>query len=120
MRLPEASLCGFIFLDAGAAIASMPFLLKGDNISTQERMDNSDNKINRLLEAGDIEGVQSWVKEWNDDPKHEGNRIIFRYMSSGEFIGRSSGLGKFGAVLPIDRNGVKSLKYITPDFLFKK
>jgi RHS repeat-associated protein len=113
--LPDAELSGFRFLAPGAAIASMPFLLKGDNISMQDRIDNSDKKISRLLQEGDIVGVQSWVDEWNSDSKHEGNRIIFRYLALAEFNGRDNSIGRFGAIMPVNQHGASTLKYITPD-----
>lgn len=86
VRLLNVSPSGLRFLAAGATIASMPFTLSGDNPSEAERLASSDRMIKDWLEEGDITAVQEWVKDWNNQPKNQFNRIVFRYMSEGNLM----------------------------------
>jgi RHS repeat-associated protein len=103
------------FLGPAAIIATMPFVLSGDNPSQKERMAQSDKYISNALERGDIVSVQEWVEDWNSQPKNQQNRIVFRYMSTAEYNNRISPDGALPVAPPFDRNGNLAVKWITPD-----
>jgi RHS repeat-associated protein len=111
----SASLSPLRFLGPAAVIATMPLTLSGDNLSQPERIAQSDKYMTKALEKGDLAAVQEWVKDWNEEPRNQQNKIIFRYMSTAEFDNRISPDGAFAVAPPLDRDRNLAVKFITPD-----
>lgn len=103
------------FLGPAAAIATLPFTLASDNMSAPARRQMADEILNEMLLEGDLEGVISYVENWNRQPRNQHDRIVFRYMSLGEFDNRLHPDGDFAQALPFDKDGNFVVKFITPD-----
>lgn len=99
-----------------ATFVQMLFL-SGDNMSQPERMKRISTQIAQDIEKGDFAAAAEDIKRWNTDRRNEYDRIVFRYLSTGEFnkIYEADDGGSF--LLPIDARGTYGAgKYITPDF----
>jgi hypothetical protein len=118
VRLADAQLSRFRFLGAASGIASLPFTLSSDNMSEPERVRLSDATMNELLQAGDLAGLKEHVENWNSQPRNQQNRIVFRYMSVGEFSNRITPDDGKAVAPPFDRSGNLAVKFITHDFYY--
>jgi len=88
--------------------------LSGDNITREQREKATSKAIANDLNKGDVAAAQAEVKAWNADKRNKNDRIVFRYMSLGEF--NSIRKGPDGSFLdPIGPNDLFSAKHITPD-----
>lgn len=84
-------------------------------MSAPARRQMADEILNEMLLEGDLEGVISYVENWNRQPRNQHDRIVFRYMSLGEFDNRLHPDGDFAQALPFDKDGNFVVKFITPD-----
>lgn len=114
-KLAEAQLSKLRFLGPAAMIATLPFTLSSDNMSQPERMKWADETMNEMLEKGDLAGLQTYVENWNRQPRNSQNKIVFRYMSLGEYENRISPDDQLSVAPPFDRNHNLAVKYITPN-----
>ncbi|MBI3137598.1 MAG: RHS repeat protein [Sphingobacteriales bacterium] len=116
VSLAEAELSSFRFLGPAAAIATLPFTLSSDNISQPDLIRQTDQIINEYLKKGDLAGAQSYIETYNRDRGRQGySKIVFRYMSLGEYNSRLTPDGDLPQALPFDASNDFVTKYITPD-----
>ena len=117
VRLANKSLSAFRFLGPAAAIASLPFTLSSDNISQPDLIRQTDERLNEYLQEGDFAGAQAYAETYNKERGRQGySKIVFRYMSLGEFNNRLTPDGDLPQALPFDRNNNLAVKWITPGF----
>jgi hypothetical protein len=75
----------------------------------QLKMDRATFNINEAIASGEYEAAYDLYESWNKKFKY--NRIVFRYMVTGEYENTQSG----GFSLNLDQKNQWCKKYITPD-----
>ncbi|MEH3112274.1 DUF6443 domain-containing protein [Pedobacter terrae] len=89
--------------------------LSGDNESAVVRQQKFSQQLVDYLNEGDTKSFLEAVTNWNTQSRNQQNKIVFRYVSQGEYDNiYTTGDGQ-SYVLPFDRNGTFSNKYISPD-----
>ena len=103
-----------------ALIATMPLVLKGDNITTDDRRKSQQRIILGYLEDEELTDLRDYINDHNNRYKkgshYHNDRIVFRYMSFEEFKNNIYRSGDENFYLNKDPQGKFSEKYITPDF----
>ncbi|WP_199140120.1 DUF6443 domain-containing protein [Pedobacter sp. ASV12] len=89
--------------------------LSGDNESAPVRQQKFSQRLVDYLNEGDTKAFLEAVTDWNIQPRNEQNKIVFRYVSQAEYDNIYKTVDGKNYVLPFDRNGLFSNKYISPD-----
>ena len=90
-------------------------MMQGDNVSSPQRQASNDRYLAKLLKEGRMEEFKKEIETWNKQPRNQQNKIVMRYLSQAEFDNLTNGPDGSKLLMPFDKSGMASPKYISPD-----